>query len=87
MLARTILAMLTLAGVTLVKPDSASAAPYWPWCLQSFNQDATHSCAFSSWEQCMATLSGIGGYCHVNPYGPPPQPAGAAKSSRHVGRR
>lgn len=83
MFARVTLATLTVATVMLIEPHTASAAPYWPWCLQSFNQDATHSCAFSSREQCMETLRGIGGYCYANPYGPPP-PATAEKSSRHA---
>jgi hypothetical protein len=84
MLARMTLATLALAAITLIGPYKTSAAPYWPWCAQSFNQDTTHSCAFISREQCMETLRGIGGYCYTNPYGPPP--ATAAKSSRRAAR-
>ena len=86
MLARTILTSLALATVMLIQPHAANAAPYWPWCSQYFNRAASHSCAFISWEQCMDTVRGIGGYCYTNPYPPPPVPAGAAKRSRHAAR-
>ena len=89
MLAKTISAILALATIMLIQPRSTEAAPYWPWCSRYFSRDApSQSCAFSSWEQCMDTVRGIGGYCYTNPYGPPPPPpyARAAKSSRHAGR-
>jgi len=29
---------------------------------------STTSCYFSSYQQCMTTISGIGGYCYQSPY-------------------
>jgi hypothetical protein len=88
MLGRTIFAIAALATIVMIQPRSADAAPYWPWCSQyGGDMGAAHACAFSSWEQCMQTVRGIGGYCYVNPYGPPPAPsAGPAKPHHHAAR-
>jgi len=85
-MARLIFAALTLVTVALIQPRSSEAAPYWPWCSQYYEPTYVHSCAFSSWEQCMETVLGIGGYCYQNPYRPPFAPARPAKSNRRVSR-
>ncbi len=85
MLARTTLAVLAFTTVMMIQSQAANAAPYWPWCSQYFSRGAPHACAFSSWEQCMETVRGIGGYCYTNPY-PPPPPGRSAKPSRHAAR-
>ncbi len=85
--ARMIFAIVALATVMMIEPRSADAAPYWPWCSQYGRPSLAHSCAFSSWEQCMETVRGIGGYCYANPYPPPPAPsARSAKPHRHAER-
>jgi len=83
-MARSIFAALTLLTVALIQPRPAEAAPYWPWCSQYDRPSYAHSCAFSSWEQCMETVRGIGGYCYQNPYPVPAAPARPAKSNRRV---
>jgi hypothetical protein len=85
-MARSIFAALMLVAVALIQPRSAETAPYWPWCSQYAEPTYTHSCAFSSWEQCMDTVRGIGGYCYQNPYPPPPAPVRPAKSNRRAQR-
>jgi hypothetical protein len=76
MLARMIFPMLALATAMMSQPHTANAAPYWPWCSQyGGDMGAAHACAFSSWEQCMDTVRGIGGYCYANPYGLSPAPS------------
>ncbi len=82
---RMILAMLAFTTVMTIQPHAANAAPYWPWCSQYFSRGTSHACAFSSWEQCMDTVRGIGGYCYANPY-PAPPAARSAKSSHHPAR-
>jgi hypothetical protein len=82
-MARMIFAMLAFTTVMTIQP-AANAAPYWPWCSQYFSRGTSHACAFSSWEQCMDTVRGIGGYCYANPYLAPP--AGSARSSHHAAR-
>jgi hypothetical protein len=87
MIARMIFAVTAFATVMMIQPRSADAAPYWPWCSYYGYDSFAHACAFSSWEQCMETVRGIGGYCYVNPYGPPPAPsARSAKVRRRAAR-
>jgi len=85
-MARLIFAVLTLAAAVLIQPRSGQAAPYWPWCSSYWNSGNVRQCAFSSWEQCMDTVRGIGGYCYTNPYGPPPAPERSVRSHRRIAR-
>ena len=84
-MARLIFCALTLTAAVLIQPRSGEAAPYWPWCSQYGSPSFAHACAFSSWEQCMETVRGIGGYCYTNPYLTPPS-ARSAKPHRHAAR-
>jgi hypothetical protein len=68
-------AFVVLGLVTAALPRPAAAAYNLPWCAQYFDRSAIRSCAFATREQCMATVSGIGGYCIQNiatlpPYAP-----------------
>lgn len=84
-MARSIFAALTLAAAMMIQPHGAHAAPYWPWCSQYGRPSFAHACAFSSWEQCMETVRGIGGYCYTNPYSPSAAPvARPVKPHRHI---
>ncbi len=52
-----------------------SVAQNYPWCADYFLGAGTN-CGFSTLEQCLATISGIGGTCRPNPFyfgggGPP----------------
>ena len=61
------------------------AAIEYPWCAQySGDGDGGRNCGFSTIEQCMATVSGIGGYCERNLFytGPAERPAKRARKSR-----
>lgn len=50
----------------LVQP--AHAIEY-PWCAQyGGHGDGGRNCGFASFEQCMATVSGIGGFCERNSF-------------------
>jgi hypothetical protein len=72
MILRGAAAMLTL--MIMVGPHAANASPYWPWCSQYYDRSLAHACAFANREQCMETISGIGGICYRNPS---PQPYAA----------
>jgi hypothetical protein len=57
---------------------AASAAREYPWCARY--DWTTSNCGFVSFQQCLATISGIGGRCEPNPrYVPPPQRRGPAR--------
>jgi hypothetical protein len=82
---KVVTAALALAAVTTMTPLAANAAPYWPWCSRYDDRDigGLYSGAFTTWEQCMDTVRGIGGVCVRNPYPPAPTPA---KSRRNAAR-
>ncbi len=58
--------VLTLAAAAAFAPQPASAAYDLPWCAQYADAGNILSCAFTSYQQCMATVRGIGGYCRPN---------------------
>jgi hypothetical protein len=52
-------------GVGLFSTDSH--AQDYPWCaVYSGNMGGARNCGFSTYEQCMAAVSGNGGYCSLN---------------------
>jgi hypothetical protein len=64
------LSILLLAAAVLGESPLASAqSPYsYPWCARLYKENAPTSCYFTSYQQCMTTISGIGGYCYQSPY-------------------
>jgi uncharacterized protein DUF3551 len=62
--------VLIAAGLAAdIVPAPAQSPTSYPWCarIPKTDGDAT-SCYFTSYRQCMTTLSGIGGYCYQSPY-------------------
>jgi hypothetical protein len=58
-------AVAVAAGATTC--DAANADPY-RWCaIYSGDLGGVVSCYFNTWEQCQATVSGVGGHCIENP--------------------
>jgi Protein of unknown function (DUF3551) len=49
----------------LTAADPAAAQNY-PWCAAGSFKDGARSCAYVSFEQCMATVRGSGSYCERN---------------------
>jgi Protein of unknown function (DUF3551) len=62
---RPLLFLLAIFAVTAGIGTPAQAQNY-PWCAIYDVGDAAYNCGFVSREQCMATVSGIGGSCNVN---------------------
>jgi Protein of unknown function (DUF3551) len=58
-------ALVLLAGGT----GSASAAPWCAW-----YDPYTYNCAFHTFQQCLDTISGVGGYCARNVREPADRP-------------
>jgi hypothetical protein len=58
---RTIVLVAILAGTW-----SATSAAAGTWC-GTFRLGST-SCGYSSSEECMATVRGLGGFCYPNPF-------------------
>ena len=60
-----------LASATLaIDVQPAAAEIYRPWCVQYGGSDGDNgtTCAFTSFEQCMMTARGGGGFCVQNPW-------------------
>jgi hypothetical protein len=70
---RTLIIMLFVVAAALVgetQSSNAQSAYSYPWCLLGGPMVGSNarSCYYTSWEQCMATMSGIGGNCIRSPY-------------------
>jgi uncharacterized protein DUF3551 len=73
--------LLGLVGAATVLGTPAQAQNY-PWCAQYSGRalGGAMNCGFVSFAQCMATVSGIGGFCvQNNTYQPP---AGRARKKK-----
>ena len=72
---KTMLVASALVAAMVLSGTSARAQNY-AWCAQYGGRNiASTNCGFATFEQCRATISGIGGSCYLNPqYQPPPGP-------------
>jgi hypothetical protein len=63
----TSLVFVVLAAMTV--PVAAQSPTSYPWCARTAKMDSGGtSCYFTSYRQCMTTLSGLGGWCFESPY-------------------
>ena len=71
-------ALLGLVGAVMVFGTRAK----YPWCAQYSGRalGGAQNCGFVSFAQCMATVSGIGGFCVQNTMYQPPQRTRKKKS-------
>ena len=59
------------AGLMFAGTDQAKAEVFYPWCAHygKFNDGGgSGTCGYTSYRQCLATVSGTGGYCARNPF-------------------
>jgi len=78
--------ILTIVLLATTQASHAQSAYDYPWCAQYTSRGGSGalSCYYATYAQCMATVSGIGGYCIRSPYygqGP-----GQARPGRRVYR-
>jgi len=73
---------------------SAQSAGSYPWCAIYYTIDSngTPSCSFDTRQQCMETISGLGGLCVENQYYhrvtvPAPRRAHVARGHKHTSTR
>jgi len=65
------------ATAAAIASGTPAAAQNYPWCAQysGGSMGGGRNCGFVSFEQCMATVRGIGGFCSQNTqYEPPAGP-------------
>jgi hypothetical protein len=83
---RSISILFALIALALLTPSSGLADPY-PWCAQYAGgaHGGGRNCGFVTFEQCMATVSGIGGFCEHNLFytGPVEHPRRHVRKRRH----
>lgn len=68
MRAAALILALTAGALLQAAPAQAQSAYSYPWCALYGDRSGAQSCYFETYGQCMATLSGIGGYCIRSPY-------------------
>ena len=59
-----VLVLLALAGIPLTSTDADADAGAW---CASYRRGVSN-CGYSSYEQCRATVLGLGGFCRPNPF-------------------
>ena len=78
------LALLVLGSLTA----PATAQTNYPWCSNFADGFGGTNCGFVSYEQCMATVRGSGGYCDKNDtYRPQAGAPGGGAASTHRPRK
>ena len=82
----------TLAATALLAAVCASSpatAQEYPWCADYSEDVGGVNCGFVSWQQCMWTVSGVGGHCRENGFyrGPATRPRTASARERKPKRQ
>ena len=65
--ASLIVAVLLATGAATLAGATPAAAFDYPWCVQGRGVGIPGDCSYTSYGQCMASASGRGLYCNVNP--------------------
>jgi Protein of unknown function (DUF3551) len=61
----SLLPMSILAAAAVL--STPAKAQNYPWCAQyTGSMGGSMNCGFTTYEQCMATVSGVGGFCVQN---------------------
>jgi hypothetical protein len=59
---------IALAAMAAAASMSPAGAEEYPWCAYYTGREGgATNCGFVSYQQCMATVTGIGGNCQPNP--------------------
>jgi hypothetical protein len=68
--------------VGIVGIEKPAKAQNYPWCAQ-YSGDGSMNCGFATFQQCLAEVRGIGGFCTQNStYQPPQVPRPRARRTR-----
>jgi hypothetical protein len=76
------LAVAAIVAVIAISATTPAQAQNYPWCAHYGTPYDDTSCGFVSYEQCMASVSGIGGFCERNDTYKPPL-AARPQTHRH----
>ena len=59
--------LFALSALLIVASTGPTMARDYPWCARTSVNGDTNDCSFTSYRQCMATVSGLPGECQLNP--------------------
>jgi hypothetical protein len=59
--------LFALSALLIVATAAPAMARDYPWCARTITNDEFGDCSFTSYQQCMATVSGQAGECTINP--------------------
>ena len=78
--------LLFVFAIVIVSAASGhrAVAQNYPWCADYAS--GVSNCGFVTFEQCLATLSGMGGFCNRNTQYTPSTPGDFNPQSRKIGR-
>jgi hypothetical protein len=68
------LTSLALAAFAVAAASTGAQAQNYPWCAVLNVGDNAYNCGFVTREQCMVSISGIGGFCERNTQFQPQRP-------------
>jgi hypothetical protein len=59
--------MIVIAALcVLASPQAVAQSDSYPWCAEYGENGPGTNCGFVTFDQCQATVSGIGGFCRRN---------------------
>ncbi len=64
---KTTLVLAAAVTALAAAANPAKAAPPYPFCAIAGGYNSYENCGYPSFAACMAAVSGVGGYCNVNP--------------------
>jgi hypothetical protein len=77
-------AIVTAAALAMTAALTPAAAQNYPWCAHYGTPYDDTSCGFVSYEQCLASVSGVGGFCEKNDTYKPPVTAQPQARRHHA---
>jgi uncharacterized protein DUF3551 len=79
---RPILFAAALMGAASGLSSTDAMAQYYPWCSIYSDRVGSSNCGFVSFEQCMANVRGIGGFCVQNAWAAVPEKSYFVRTKR-----
>jgi hypothetical protein len=73
-----------IAALSISAGEASAQGKYWPWCARYGGW--TIVCGFATFQQCQATISGVGGICQPNVMGPTVAQVAAPRQRKHRNR-
>jgi Protein of unknown function (DUF3551) len=80
----SVLQLVAVAGAVGLMTAMPARAQNYPWCAHYGTPYDDTSCGFVSYEQCMASVSGVGGFCEKNDTYKPPLAAHPPAHRHHA---